>query len=153
MSLIEIVALLGLNLALIVMVMLALWGLSLRLKDVSFIDAVWPMGMLLLALATFPRTEGDPTRKWLLLWLVGVWALRLGWHLYRRWRAHGADGRYLDLLGRMEKNRGWGFAKTGLLVVFAFGGIAIIGAMLAGWSSATALPRIFLSGRAPSSSE
>ena len=118
MSLTEIAALLGLNLALIIVVMTGLWLVSLRLRDVSFIDAVWPMGMLLLALATFPRTEGDPTRKWLLLWLVGVWALRLGWHLYRRWRAHGADGRYLDLLGRMEKNRGWGFARTGLLVVF-----------------------------------
>lgn len=118
MSLTEIAALLGLNLALIIVVMTGLWLLSLRLRDVSFIDAVWPMGMLLLALATFPRTEGDPVRKGLLLWLVGIWALRLGWHLYRRWRAHGADGRYLDLLDRMEKTRGWGFGKTALLVVF-----------------------------------
>lgn len=118
MNLTEIVNLLALNLVLIVAVMTGLWLVSLRIRDVSFIDAVWPMGMLLLALATFPRTEGDPTRKWLLIGLVGVWALRLGWHLYRRWRAHGADGRYLDLLGRMERNRGWGFGKTALLVVF-----------------------------------
>jgi steroid 5-alpha reductase family enzyme len=118
MSLTEIAVLLGLNLALIIVVMTGLWLVSLRLKDVSFIDAVWPMGMLLLALATFPRTEGDPVRKGLLVWLVGVWALRLGWHLYRRWRAHGADGRYLDLLDRTEKARGWGFGKTALLLVF-----------------------------------
>ena len=118
MSLIEILTLLGLNLALIVAVMVALWGVSLWVRDVSFIDAVWPMGMLLLALATFPRTEGDPTRKWLLLWLVGIWALRLGWHLYRRWRAHGADARYVEILGRMKETRGWGFATTSLLIVF-----------------------------------
>ena len=118
MSLTDILALLGLNLALIIAVMTGLWLVSLKVRDVSFIDAVWPMAMLFLALVTFPRTEGDPTRKWLLMWLVGIWALRLGWHLYRRWRAHGADGRYLNLLARMETNRGWGFGKTALLVVF-----------------------------------
>ena len=118
MSLTEIAVLLGLNLALILAVMTALWTLSLKLRDVSFIDAVWPMGMLLLALATFPRTDGDPIRKWLLLWLVGVWALRLGWHLYRRWRQLGADRRYVELLAGAEASRGWGFGKTALLVVF-----------------------------------
>ncbi|MGV8929709.1 MAG: DUF1295 domain-containing protein [Brevundimonas sp.] len=118
MSLIEIVALLGLNLALIVVVMLALWGLSLRLKDVSFIDAVWPMGMLLLALATLPRTDGDPIRKWLLIWLVAIWALRLGWHLFTRWRGQGADGRYVEIVAGLERTRGWSFGKTALLAVF-----------------------------------
>ena len=118
MTLPEIAALLGLNLLLIVVVMTALWTLAVRLKDVSFIDAVWPLAMLFLALATWPRTEGDPVRKGLLLWLVAIWALRLGWHLYRRWRAHGADGRYVDLVGRMEAEKGWSFNKTALLFVF-----------------------------------
>ena len=118
MRLTEIAALLGLNLALIVAVMVGLWALSLRLKDVSFIDAVWPLGMLLLALATLPRTEGDPVRKGLLLWLVGVWALRLAWHLFTRWRRQGPDGRYVEIVERMERTRGWSFGVTALLVVF-----------------------------------
>lgn len=118
MSLSEIAVLLGLNLALIIAVMLALWALALRLKDVSFIDAVWPLGMLVLALATLPRTEGDPIRKGLLVWLCGVWALRLGWHLFRRWRGAGADGRYVDLVERQEREKGWSFGKTALLFVF-----------------------------------
>jgi len=118
MTLPEILTLLGLNLAVIVVVMLALWGLSLRFKDVSFIDGVWPLGMLMLALATFPRTEGDATRKWLLLWLVAVWAIRLGWHLLKRWRAHGADGRYTAIVETQERDRGWSFGKTALLFVF-----------------------------------
>lgn len=117
MSLPEIAALLGLNLALILVAMALLWGLALRLKDVSFVDGVWPLGMLLLALATFPRTEGDLTRKGLLLWLVGIWALRLGWHLLGRWRARGADGRYVELI-ESEKARGWSFGRTALLFVF-----------------------------------
>ena len=118
MTLSEIAVLLGLNLLIITGVMLGLWLLALRLKDVSFIDGVWPLGMLMLALATFPRTEGDPTRKWLLLWLVGIWALRLSWHLLGRWRRNGADGRYVELVEAQEKARGWSFGKTALLFVF-----------------------------------
>lgn len=117
MTLSEILILLGLNLALIVTVMLALWAVSLKLKDVSFVDGVWPLGMLMLALATFPRTDGDATRKWLLLWLVAVWAIRLGWHLLKRWRGHGADGRYTAIVEDQEK-KGWSFGKTALLFVF-----------------------------------
>jgi len=118
MTLIEIAVLLGANLVAISVVMLGLWLVAVRLKDVSFIDAVWPLGMLFLALITLPRTEGDPTRGLLLVWLCAVWALRLGGHLFIRWRAHGADGRYVDLVERTEKERGWNFNKTALLLVF-----------------------------------
>ena len=41
----------------------------------------------------------------LLLWLCGVWALRLGTHLFIRWRAHGEDPRYARMLGK-AKERG-----------------------------------------------
>lgn len=118
MSLTEIAALLGLNLALIVSVMVGLWLVALRLKDVSFIDGAWPLGMLLLALAAFAQTDGDPIRKGLLVWLVGVWALRLGWHLLSRWRRNGPDKRYVEMIGAQDARRGWAFGKTALLFVF-----------------------------------
>ncbi|MAL57782.1 DUF1295 domain-containing protein [Brevundimonas aurantiaca] len=154
MTLIDVLILLAQNLVLIVAVMLGLWGVALRLKDVSFVDAVWPLGMLLLALATLPRTHGDPTRKTLLVVICAVWALRLGLHLFGRWRASGADGRYVQIVEDQERNKGWSFAKTALLFVFlpqavlawltalpvqlgqvadapAAGGLALIGAGLA----------------------
>ena len=118
MTLPEIAVLLAVNLGLIVVVMLALWGLAVRLKDVSFVDGVWPLGMLMLALATWPRTEGDPVRKGLLLWLCAIWALRLGIHLLRRWRRNGADGRYTQIVEDQERSHGWSFDKTALLFVF-----------------------------------
>lgn len=118
MTLTDILLLLGQNLALIVIVMLALWLVSLRLKDVSFVDGVWPLGMLMLALATLPRTAGDPTRKTVLVMICAVWALRLGLHLLKRWRAHGADGRYTAIVEDQEKKKGWPFGKTALLFVF-----------------------------------
>ena len=118
MTLTDVLILLAQNLALIVAVMLGLWLVALRLKDVSFVDAVWPLGMLLLALVTLPRTDGDPTRKTLLVMICAVWALRLGLHLFGRWRASGADGRYVQIVEDQERNKGWSFAKTALLFVF-----------------------------------
>lgn len=117
MTVTEIAILLVVNLALIIAVMLGLWGLSLRLKDVSFVDGVWPLAMLFLALVTWPQTEGDATRSALLLWLVAVWAVRLAWHLLKRWHGNGADGRYTEIVESQEK-KGWSFGKTALLFVF-----------------------------------
>jgi steroid 5-alpha reductase family enzyme len=113
----DILLLLALNLALIVVVMLALWALALRLKDVSFIDGVWGLGMVLLAGATFVQTDGDPLRKGLLTGLCAVWGIRLGVHLLKRWRAHGPDRRYQALL-KSRANKGQGFAPASLMFVF-----------------------------------
>ncbi|MFN3535998.1 MAG: DUF1295 domain-containing protein [Brevundimonas sp.] len=113
----DILLLLARNLALIVVVMLALWALALRLKDVSFIDGVWGLGMVLLAGATFLQTDGDPLRKGVLTGLCAVWGIRLGVHLLKRWRAHGPDRRYQALL-KSRANKGQGFAPASLMFVF-----------------------------------
>ncbi len=118
MSLIDILILLSLNLVLIVGVMVGLWAVSLKLKDVGFVDAIWPLSILMLALATWPRTDGDETRRFLLLWLVGIWALRLGVYLLRRWRVYGGEGRYVRMVNRQSRKTGWSFARTALLLVF-----------------------------------
>lgn len=117
MTLLEIVLLLARNLALIVVVMVALWLLALKLKDVSFIDGVWGLGMVLLAGATFLQTDGDPLRKGLLTGLCALWGIRLGVHLLKRWRAHGPDRRYQALL-KNRANKGQGFAPASLMFVF-----------------------------------
>ena len=46
MTLTEIAWLLGVNLLLITGVMSLLWLVAVRIRDVSFIDAVWPLAML-----------------------------------------------------------------------------------------------------------
>lgn len=117
MTLTQIAVLLSVNLALIVGAMGILWLVALKVRDVSFIDGVWPLAMLFLAGVTWPRTEGDPARKWLLLGIVTLWALRLAWHLLRRWRASGADARYVAIL-KGYGAKGWSFGKTALLIVF-----------------------------------
>jgi steroid 5-alpha reductase family enzyme len=117
MSLSDIAWLLGGNLLMVVVAMTLLWGVAVRIRDVSFIDAVWPMAMLFLALVTWPRTEGDALRSALLVGLCAAWALRLGVHLFLRWRAHGEDRRYTDLIGRQMKT-GKSWPLVALLFVF-----------------------------------
>lgn len=117
MSLSDTAWLLAGNLLMVVAAMTLLWGVAVRIRDVSFIDAVWPMAMLFLALVTWPRTDGDALRSALLVGLCVAWALRLGVHLFLRWRAHGEDRRYTDLIGRQMKT-GKSWPLVALLFVF-----------------------------------
>ena len=117
MSLSDTAWLLAGNLLMVVAAMTLLWGVAVRIRDVSFIDAVWPMAMLFLALVTWPRTDGDALRSALLVGLCAAWALRLGGHLFLRWRAHGEDRRYTDLIGRQMKT-GKSWPLVALLFVF-----------------------------------
>ena len=110
------------NFAIIMVAMMILWLYSIRIRDVSFIDAFWAFGMVMLAVSSYFQTEGDPARKWLLTGLCSLWGLRLASHLFTRWRAHGEDPRYKKILGHaMEKNR-WSFGKASLIMVFAMQG-------------------------------
>ncbi len=109
--------LIGWNLALILAVMVALWGVALRVRDVSFIDGVWGLGMVLLAVVSWLRTDGDPLRQGLLVALCAAWGLRLGWHLLRRWRRNGPDKRYQDLLERQMAG-GLSWPVAALIFVF-----------------------------------
>ena len=115
---------LAINLAAIMLAMLALWRASVAIKDVSFIDAVWAYGMVGLALLTALLMPGGPRGPlgWALLVLVLGWGLRLGTHLLLRWRRHGRDPRYERIIGGAMDKRGWSFAKASLLLVFALQG-------------------------------
>jgi len=96
-----------------------LWLISLALRDVSFIDAAWALGMAALAAATFAQIGEPSPHRLLLVGLCSLWAVRLGGHLLIRWRAHGADPRYRKLLDDAKANQGWDFPVASLLLVFA----------------------------------
>jgi steroid 5-alpha reductase family enzyme len=114
----EIARVLLINFAVIVVAFLILWRVCCALGDVSVIDSFWAYGMVALAATTFVQTHGNPQRKLLLLCVCAVWGIRLGTHLFVRWRAHGADRRYVNMLGKAQTQRGWGFAKASLILVF-----------------------------------
>ena len=112
---------LALNAAVTVAAFALLWLASLRTRDPSFVDAWWALGLALTAVVTFVVTGGpraDP-HHWLLTGLCLVWGLRLGGYLFRRWRSHGPDRRYVGLLKDAQTERGWGYATASLVFVFA----------------------------------
>ena len=106
------------NAAALVAVILLLWRYSVRIRDVSFIDAFWAFGMVLLAWATWAQSNAPGARSHLLLGLTTLWGLRLSWHLWARWRAHGEDPRYAKIMGSVIEKKGWSWSKTSLLSVF-----------------------------------
>jgi steroid 5-alpha reductase family enzyme len=113
-----IAGLLAINAAALLASILLLWRYAVRIRDVSFIDAFWAFGMVLLAWATWLQSSTPGARSHLLLGLTMLWGLRLSWHLWSRWRAQGEDPRYEKIMrARMEKS-GWSWAKTSLLAVF-----------------------------------
>ena len=50
------------NAAALFAVILALWAYSVKIRDVSFIDAFWAFGMVLLACATWAQSESPGAR-------------------------------------------------------------------------------------------
>ncbi len=109
---------LGLNAVGLLVVILLLWAIAVRIRDVSFIDAFWAFGMVLLAWASWLQVGSASMRGTLLLGLVTLWGLRLGGHLFIRWRAHGEDPRYAKIIGASMASKGWSWPKTALLMVF-----------------------------------
>jgi steroid 5-alpha reductase family enzyme len=111
------------NAAVVALCFLALWLIALRLRDVSFVDSWWALGMVVLAWASFAfGTGGSSPHKLLLLILCSIWGLRLGLYLLWRWRKNGPDRRYQTMAGKAQSERGIGFTRWSLTAVFSLQG-------------------------------
>lgn len=95
-----------------------LWLVTLRTRDVTPVDSVWAIGMVVMAVASFARADGNVGRKALLLGLCAVWGLRLGGYLLWRWRQHGPDRRYVTMFAKAKEARGWGFGQASARMVY-----------------------------------
>lgn len=111
-------SLLALNLGAVLVLFSVLWVIAQLNRDPSFVDAFWALGIVLIALISHGVTSGATWRHMLVSGLTLIWGLRLGAHLFLRWRAEGADRRYLKLLSDVREKRGWSYARTTLLFVF-----------------------------------
>ena len=98
------------NAAVDLAMMVLLCWVAVRIGDVSFIDAVWGAGMAVLALASFVQVAEPGPRALLLLAMTALWGLRLGTHLFLRWRGHGEDPRYAKMLGKARTQGRYGSA-------------------------------------------
>lgn len=104
-----------LTLALAFAMMTALWPLSLKLGDVSIIDILWAPAFAVLGWACLLATPAPGSGAYTAAALVSVWAVRLGLHIFTRWRRLGhEDYRYAQI----RKNRGANFPLTSLVIIF-----------------------------------
>ena len=114
----EILKVLAINFSLCVAGFLILWLIATAIRDPTFVDSIWALGMGGLALATLLQVWGYRPRQYLLVGLCLAWALRLGLHLFLRWRAHGPDRRYVRMMEKAKAERGWGYGQASLRLVF-----------------------------------
>jgi steroid 5-alpha reductase family enzyme len=95
----------AINFALIIGLMVALWGVSLALKDSSIADIYWGLGFIVSAWFTYFNSEGVAARRTLVLALVTLWGLRLsGYLLWRNWGKE--DPRYAQFRKSIEAKGG-----------------------------------------------
>ncbi|MGW8266890.1 MAG: DUF1295 domain-containing protein, partial [Longimicrobiales bacterium] len=109
-------SLLGLNLGLVLLVMAAVWWVSIRIRDVSIVDIAWGANGALVALVTFLVSEGTLPRRILLTGMVAIWGIRLAIHIGRRKKGRGEDFRY----AAMRREHCDAFPMRSLLTVFLF---------------------------------
>ena len=88
--------------ALLLLVAVFFWLVSLWRNDVSIVDSLWSLMFLLVALAYAAMSGDGGPREVLVLALVAVWALRLS--VYISWRNHGEpeDYRYQEIRANNE---------------------------------------------------
>ncbi len=87
---------------------------------VAVVDIAWGLGFVAIAATTALAGDGDASRRWLLLGLVGAWGLRLAWHIRRRAVGHGEDPRYEALLGGPVRETGFAVAVRKVFLVQGF---------------------------------
>ncbi|MFW0783432.1 DUF1295 domain-containing protein [Gordonia sp. CPCC 206044] len=71
-----------------------------RIGRYNVVDVAWGLGFVGIAALALVLGPGDVFRRWLLMILVGVWGLRLSWHMYLKSAGKGEDPRYTELLSR-----------------------------------------------------
>jgi steroid 5-alpha reductase family enzyme len=92
------------------------WWISVRLRNAALVDIGWGFGFGVLASAAW-LLAGEPLtqRSLLVLVLVLAWSVRLGTHLWIRWRGEPhEDFRYRA----MREHHGERFARVSLYTVF-----------------------------------
>lgn len=92
------------------------WLVSYFKRDVSIVDSIWSIMILLGSVIYVLGAESATMRTWIILGMVTVWALRLSFYLtWRNW-GEPEDRRYREIRERYES----GFAWKSLGIIFIF---------------------------------
>lgn len=101
----------------IMVLMTMLWIVSIIIKNVSIVDLFWGIGFVITSSFYFLKSDGNDTRKILIMALVALWGFRLS--VYLAWRniGKGEDFRYREFRKKYGEKRYWwiSFFQTFLL--------------------------------------
>ncbi len=103
----------------VVCMMLAVWAISLVMRDASIVDIAWGSGFVIVSWVSYWLSDGNSTRSLLLTLLTTIWGLRLAFYLAKRNLGHGEDFRYQS----MRRKHGERFAIVSLYTVFGLQGV------------------------------
>jgi steroid 5-alpha reductase family enzyme len=106
------------NLSAVMGFMIAVWVLSVVIKNAGIADTFWGLGFVLVAWITFLGAEGYMGRRLLITFLVTAWGLRLALHIGLRSWGRGEDRRYQA----WRRQYGEKFWWVSLFTVFLFQG-------------------------------
>jgi steroid 5-alpha reductase family enzyme len=101
----------------IMTIMTLLWIVSVLIRNVSIVDIFWGLGFVIACVFYFIRSDGNGSRKIILMSLTAVWGLRLSVYLAWRNLGKGEDFRYREFRRKYGENRYWwiSFFQTFLL--------------------------------------
>ena len=104
--------------ALVPMIIVAggFWFISLLKKDVSIVDSLWPLFLIIAAITMFNYQTVTSDRALLVLFLVLIWGLRLSFYITIRHWGHEEDHRYQEI----RNNNQPGFSIKSLYLIFGF---------------------------------
>jgi steroid 5-alpha reductase family enzyme len=104
--------------------MVGLWLISIRLRDVSIVDPAWGPAFVLVALiAALAGSGSGDARRWLLFALTAAWGIRLGAYLLRRKLGDREEDRRYAV---MRERRGPSFVPWSLVWIFGFQGLLVL---------------------------
>ena len=101
--------------------MLALWLISLKTRDVGIVDPFWGTGFAIVAWLSLFLNSPPPARVWLLTGLTTLWGLRLSLYLLTRNWGREEDRRY----AAMRQYHGPRFWWVSLFTVFLLQAVAL----------------------------
>jgi steroid 5-alpha reductase family enzyme len=91
----------------ILVLMTALWVVSVIIRNVSIVDLFWGAGFVLTGIVYYNATGSGGLRKVLLMTLVAIWGFRLSLYLTWRNRGKGEDFRYRAFRKKYGEDKYW----------------------------------------------
>ena len=82
----------------------AVWALSVKLRDVSIVDSLWAVFFIVFTALFAWRTGSDTMAAYVLIALIVLWGLRLSGYITLRNHGHGEDRRYQAIRARNQPN-------------------------------------------------